>query len=214
MKEVSQKNGLEFLLTEEPEEVKHLLGSLTEIARDGFGLDDIETNEKSVYQHAILNQRFLVLVRDGNKYVGFAAFSEIDDLLFLTGIVVKKDYQNHGIGSEVFRLMKEFNGHKYFAFTTQNPVMRILMEKICSSVFPSRNGKVIPKTVKKLASEIMKQRKGEFDPLTFVSHGLYTSPLYDSIPESRDEEINEFFIERLKIKEGKSLHGMLCIGTL
>jgi len=192
---------------------------LTKIASAGFGVYDEETNEKSVYQHAISGQKFLILVIEKQDIVAFAAFAENVpfQLLFLTGIVVNPQCQHHGIGKEVFRIAKEELrpkfGYRFFACTTQNPIMRVLFEETCQAVFPSRNGVKSFVEVDKIALALMTKRRGVFNPATFVSEGLYSTFLYPQIPESRNMAINKFFSEKLSIQKGQSLNGMLLVGV-
>ena len=162
----------------------------------------------------VTNVDVLAVMYDAEKVFGFASARIIPehDLFFLHGAAVLRATQGKGVGLSVVKILLEKSKMQRIAFTTQNPAMFCLCRKVFGLVYPRPEIIAIPERLEIIGAELMSGRKGEFSPKTFVAKELYSSCLYDRIPDCKDMAVNEWFKSRLNIENGLSRSAFLLIG--
>lgn len=191
---------------------KNLVSKLTEIARDGFGssiaYDDVENH--------VLHVDALYLIYGKNDLIGFSSYDFITfkgkNILYLSGIVVKRDFQKNGLFNIVNKSAISQGNFDFLTMRTQNPVIYGATNKIVETLYPHKS-KDITSEIKEvgiyLAKEKLKMR--QFDEENFIGRETYGQSLYDFIPEYSGAK--EFFdnILKLNYKKGDSV---ILVGVL
>ena len=185
-----------------------LVEKLTDIARDGFGTD---MSKQDVENHVLpVDQLYLVDV--GGKLIGFSSYDLLryqqKNILYLSGIVIKKEFQKCGL-FRVVNSLALMGDYDFFAMRTQNPVVYAAASKLVD-LYPKAGR--IPEDVKDIASAIAVEHLGmnDFCRETFVKRSTYGCCLYDAVPEHRAKE---FFDEVLEL-DYSSGDSVLLVGRV
>jgi ribosomal protein S18 acetylase RimI-like enzyme len=156
------------------------------------------------------------VVHQDGRIRGFASVKiyPTENILYLHGIVVHPDLKGMGIGRALLKTLIDHTKTGWLAFTTQNPVMYMMLRSICkTSTFPSHKRPVVPPFLAPIAKELVKGRDGTFHEDTFVIHDLYKHCLYGAMPRTSDESVQSWFDQSLRLDDdGKSRDGFLFLG--
>lgn len=193
------------------EQQKVLLIGLGPAASGGFGRT---VTAESMRKHVLEGQDHLLLAKFRGTFVGFAAAKNLERMpgIFLTGVVFSPECQGKGLGSAVFRALLGVTKCQILAFTTQSPIMYLMLMRISKLVYPWLSGNPIPPDLRELGIQLMKSRRGEFCSETFVNKGLYPQCLYSKFPWCNDSQVNAFFRRMLHFEGDKTRDGFLLIG--
>ncbi|HLC57591.1 MAG TPA: hypothetical protein VJH95_03395 [Candidatus Nanoarchaeia archaeon] len=179
------------------------LEELTQIAQDGFGSG---ITQEDVRRH-IENSGF-VFVFESRKHefarrnpFGFSAYSVLDvggkKVLYLEGIVLRKEFQKCGIFGYVNRAELGLGCFDFFAMRTQNPVVYAAAEKLVDKLYP--NGEQMPEEFRKVGRVIALGylEMDDFAEENFVGRKTYGTSLYERIP--RHGKADKLFDNVLKL---------------
>src|SRR3989338_8223295 len=204
-------NTEEFFTAGENESIIY---RLREIAADSFGVEIEDKSLEGIRDH-VIHVDVCALGYINKVLIGFASVRILHelDILFVHGIAVLMDEQTKGAGSKLLKALIEHYTKNRLAFTTQNPVMYDVIKKFCRDVYPSLEQKG-PEKIQGIGCKLMEGRRGVFNPRTFVSQNLYSCCLYDSIPLSKKQFVNEWFDRVLRIQNRITSDGILLIGKL
>ena len=198
-------------------ENEFVLDHFHDTTADAFGVENKKENRDGVRDH-VLNVSAIAVCYNKSTILGFASIKQLanQNVFYLHGIAMRLALQGKGIGDAMIQgLLSKNQGWKFVTLTTQSPIVYCLIKRYCSDLFPSLNHQPIPRDLQEIGADLMKQRKGDFDPVKFVSHNLYSKCLYGhGIPMSRDKELNCWFEKSLRITEGMSNDGLLLLGKL
>jgi hypothetical protein len=96
---------------------------------------------EDVAQH--LTEGEVYTIFDGVSLAGFAIFNMADhETLYLAGIILRPDFQNIGLASEIIKRAQAETGAKKFSLRTQSPRMWSVGNSLCRTWFPNPNGKL------------------------------------------------------------------------
>lgn len=199
-----------------------LMQALQSILKDAWG----EFPQNFIDEHILKNSRTLIFAMSGDDYVGFCALSNKNILNkkinYIEFLVVKKEYQNSGLGSKLTYLILRKDLLKSFfriapkpldiMFITPNIRVLASTSKFCSFIYPNpyladENGKILPADDKifEMAKELIK--KSDNPGRVISREGLvlegsyYNTPwlIYkeENIPWHSDKKINKFAIKYL-----------------
>jgi hypothetical protein len=176
------------------------------------------------------NASYVSLATHEGSLVAFTICKVIEkDVLLFSVAMVLPDYQKLGLQSKMgfFQLRnhyiqelrrKHFLPTLYVIFRTQNPVLYYTWDKQLN-IFPKINTEV-PSYIKTIAINVVKKcwPDANFDPSTLVINnayqktpGLIIKP--DSIPKSKNNEINNFIMDRLDLLN-HSIKALLILGKV
>ena len=183
------------------------------ITAESFGVPIEKQSIDGVRDH-VANVDMLAVIYDTEKIFGFVSARVMPEreLFYLHGAAISRANQGKRTGFSVVKLLIEKSKMPRIAFTTQNPAMFCLCRKISKFVYPRPEVVEVPDRLESLGTELMKGRKGEFCSKTFVAKNLYSSCLYDCIPDCKDATVNEWFKSRLNIENGLSRSALLFVG--
>lgn len=190
-----------------------IVESLRIVVAESFGVPAEKKSIDGIRDH-VANVDVLAVMYDDEKIFGFASARIMPehDLFYLHGAAVLQKIQGKGISLSVVKFLIEKSKMSRIAFTTQNPAMFCLCKRVFGLVYPRPEIVAVPRRMEVLGAELMKGRKGEFSPETFVAKDLYSSCLYDRIPDCKDVTVNEWFKNRLNIENGMSRNAFLFVG--
>lgn len=123
----------------------------------------------------------------------------------------QQKFQGKRVGSSLVKILFDNSGMQKLACTTQNPIMFCFLRKLFNKVYPSPEQKLVPDNLRSLGLKLIRGRRGVFHQDTFIVEDLYSRCLYPKIPESKDQIVNNWFKNALKIKEGLTCNGFLFI---
>lgn len=165
-----------------------LLQSLGPAASRGFGH---QVTADSLRRHMLVGQSYLFVAKREDTFTGFMSAENLPDSIspsavYLSGVVLSSGSQGKGLGSAMLRYLLEVSKCKILAFTTQSPVMYLMLKKVSKVVHPGLKGEPIPPKLQETGKQIMEGRRGEFCPTTFVNRNLYPHCLYPEFPWCSD----------------------------
>jgi hypothetical protein len=140
------------------------------------------------------------------KPVGFMSYKNIsEEVVYLAGVVVDKNYQHRGIYNSFMRkMMNEMkNDVKYVVARTQNPIIYYVTRKYVKSIYP--NNSKIPRQIYEIALLIDKRVNEDL-----IIKQCYGRRLSSEVKKSKDDEINKLF-GKLNLDKGDAF---LIIGQL
>ena len=202
--------------------VGKLFFALQSILTDAWG----RFPESFIEEHILKNALILVMAQVEGDYVGFCALSNKKifnkDIRYVEFLVVKKKYQNSGLGSKLTYLtlrkdlLKSFLRipPKPFDVMFITPNIRVLAStaKLCSFIYPNpylsdKNGKIFPADDATFSTAQELIRKSDNSNRVINREGLVLQGSYhstpwliytkDSVPWHQDEKINNFAIKYL-----------------
>jgi len=188
---------------------------LTEAARSGFGsamtYDDVRNHISS---GSVLH----VFKNSNENLVGFASYNlyrAIDHslvdapsignnrqadgkiILFVNGMVVKEEYQGHGLLSESLESVIKEMQPAYIALRTQSMVPYYMLSKL-GATYPSFENP--PEEVVMLAALLASRlNMMRYVPHEFMERCTYGTSLYSKPAEVRNENVRRLFEEKLKL---------------
>lgn len=218
------RTGSGLVLSQDFDKVKHdldtehknaLVDLIYPVAVSAFNVNPSDVFYKDVEEH-IFDADILVVSILNNRVSGFASVRKMDqlDTMFIHGIAVCRTAQNRGVASSILgKLIKE-SKYSRIAFTTQNPIMFCLLQKKVTRCFPTPCNPEVSSREWDFGQQIMRLRRGVFDPKTFVSKDLYDQCLYPEINLTNDPSVNSWFKEKLEIVSGQTRNGFLLCGEI
>jgi hypothetical protein len=158
----------------------------------------------------LLGADLLLLLDDGTSIVGFATTVDYPqyDMLYLDGIVLLP--QVVGVGSQMLQAICAETSFARMALTTQNPRMYCSARKVTKRMYPSPEERRVPEHLIEIANEV-KGERGVLDLTTFVIRNLYESCRYETIPDSRDPQVDRWFADALAIRDGITCDGFVFV---
>jgi len=122
-------------------QMKLELDLATEIASEGFCVSDSPGLREDVNHHMEAGQLVFRLSYTAGEFseevtVGFTIFDQIGEVLYLSGIILRPEFQAKGVGVAAVRVVAMSLDSKYLALRTQSPRMWSAMNKMCLEVFP------------------------------------------------------------------------------
>jgi hypothetical protein len=185
-----------------------------DIVARGFG-GDMLTRTPEKIRVRLLSADALAILDDGDRVVGFATSDDYLDYktFYLDGVVILPEVKRCGI--PLIQALMDGSNLQQIACTTQNPIVFCLLRSICATVSPSPEKPNAPAHLRQIASQIMRDQKGDagaLDPTTFVIRDLYETCRYRAIPASRDERVNRWFADALNIHGGRTRDGFFFVG--
>lgn len=174
------------------------------VAASAFGLPQTPEFELDVYNH-LLNHQTLFAYDECGAPVGFSSLeyltAESKGILYISGLVVKKEYQGKGTGTflatEAIAKIRESKPVDLIAGRTQNPVVAKTRMNYCHPVYPI-NASPDPDII--LAAQALHSHlkmDSPLDPITLVTKNAYESPMYINRPLSGRPEIDSFFAKNV-----------------
>lgn len=191
----------------------NLIDTMKIVAAESFGVEPKNKSRDGIRNHVITVDS-LAILHQQNKMVGFASSKlfPLDDTFYLHGVAVVPHLKGRGVGAMLVRTLADRSGLKRIAFTTQNPLMFCLLRSLLAKIFPSPEERVVPSQLREVGKRLVFGRSGNFDPSTFIIRCLYGNCLYDSLPHTRDVNVNRWFIDALNVVNGVTRDGFLFIG--
>ena len=174
-----------------------LVTRLAEIARNGFGT---EITMEDVENH-VMKVDTLYLIRQEKKIIGFSSYDVLQlgeaFILYLSGIVVEREFQKHGFFNMVNKLALSSGNFDFLAMRTQNPVIYAATEKLVKELYPNKES--TPESIRQLSSIIAKEylNMERFCEETMVGKATYGTCLYDKV--QRHPRADDFFDNALKL---------------
>ena len=205
--------GSKILPTLEDSLKRDFLNQIYEVVRSGFSQPRSEKLYADVQDH--VNDHLLAVSSIDGRIVGFASVAILErlDTFYLHGIAIHAEFQSKKVGRRTMEALLNRVDVPRVAFTTQNPKMFCFLREQVARCFPSPEEQRVPDTEHTYGQALMADRKGVFDPETFVSKNLYSACLYPRIAPSGDECVNRWFQESLEMRDGQTAHGFLLCGT-
>lgn len=211
----------------ESSNVSVLIRALQSILKDAWG----EFPQNFIEEHIFKNTHTLILATLNDGYIGFCALSYkniLDKKInYIEFLVVKKKYQNSGLGSKLTYLILRKDLLKSFLkvpptplkimFITPNVRVLASTSKFCSFIYPNpylsdENGKIFPadETTFEMAKELIK--KSDNPRRIIIREGLVLEGSYrntpwliykeENIPWHSNEKINNFAVKYLGYGSG------------
>lgn len=205
-------------LSEVIDKNEFVLDHFHDATADAFGVENKEKGHDGVKDH-VLNVSMIAVCYNKNTVLGFASIKKFIGVhvFYVHGIATRMKMQGTGIGNMMIsRLLLDNPEFEFLSFTSQSPVVHQLMKRYCSGIYPTLNFyQPIPMTLQKIGTNLMRSRKGSFNPENFISQDLYSNCLYGhGIPMSKDIELNRWFENSLRITSGMSNDGFLFLGKI
>jgi len=200
-----------YTLTAEQQET--IIRLLQKPSSEGFGH---HVREDSLRKRILQDQEYLLLPVIDEQLVGFgsASFMEEPGFLYYEGVVISLEAQGKGIGSRLMKILVRHSACTSLVFTTQSPVMYLLLHRISRVIYPDLHEESIPRDIQKVGTQFMRRRQGEFDGNSFVAHNLYPHCLYTKYPWCGITEIDSFFKRKLHFIDEETNDGFLLIGMI
>ncbi len=163
--------------------VNKIVNDATKIASDAFRR---RMSAGEVKEH--LKGGLLYLLLDSGEMKGFALFEDLGDILYLKGIAVEEDYQQHDFFYNV--ISRELPKYAYFSLRTQSPVMynatkNLVKRGLLKGVYPPGGESVLEILLK------VKKHLG-MNGYSFISRRFYGGPLYGKEYAYKGKLIDEF----------------------
>lgn len=193
-------------------ECSALLEDFRIMAADSFGVAVQAKRSEGIRSH-VYNMDLLAIIHDDHEVYGFQSADIRKDLglCYLHGIAVKQSFQSSGLGKALIEVVLRQQPYDRVAFTTQNPVVYYLFQKLFQEVYPSPDQRIVPSSLQDIGRALRVGRDGSFDPERFVITNCYRECLYTSIPRAHDATVNAYFQEELAIQNNTTRHGFLFI---
>lgn len=192
-----------------------ILGPFCEVAARGFGVSQEEKGLEEI-RDVVGEADFLVVLHKDTVLSGFASaiYWPEQKISYLHGIVIVPEVQGQHAADLLMRTLLEQAECSRLAFTTQSPCMFCLGRKFTTSILPNPDNPLVPETEWENGKMLMCGRENSLDPATFIRRNVYKRCLYNRIPDSRDQAVNEWFEKSLEINNGRTNHGLLFIGDI
>lgn len=191
----------------------HLLRTMAKLAASTFGKSFQEPRGKRL-RHVFQGADTLLLLHDGSRLLGFmTAMLALKNFLYLHGIVIDSKIHGKGGAKLLMDAVLGLSRHDAVFIETQNPIAFCLLSSVCSKIYPSPTHDRIPTHLLRQIYALKRTGLPNPDPKTGVLRNFYSRCLYEHIPESNDATLNEWLAHRLSVKDGRTRHALLVIGT-
>lgn len=149
-------------------------------------------------------------IGDNGRVVGFAIFTMWNDVLYLNGIQLHKDYQGRGIAGRVVAHARRECRPRYLALRTQSLRMWVAGKRILGSVMgyswcPKPSGDMSPEV------KDVRERLAKHLGMTSIEQaGFYGAPLYGAKPTYHDPKLQAWWDGICDFERGDAV---LCVGV-
>ena len=194
---------------------REFLCLMQQVASSAFGIDIDLGGADGVYSH-VITVDILSIAYNDQAIMGFASVNLLPHLqtLFLQGVAIAPLFQNYGLAKKLVKpILAKFATWKYASCTTQNPIVYLLFQQLCQSLYPETQSP-IPPEITSLAIKIMPHRLNQLGLNNLTIKNFYDSCMYRQIPKVPNHVINELFARALNIRNGTSRDAFLLIGKL
>ena len=148
--------------------------------------------------------------------IGFASFSHFpeESVAYIRGVAFPPDSQKGNLAYRLLQASLKGTSYTRLGFTTQNPRMFCLGRKLAHGLIPNPKQRIVPEDLQKIGVKLLASKKCKLELETFRLPNFYDPCMYESLPASGDEDVNEWFHQSLEVVNGKTTHGFLFIGNL
>ena len=174
------------------------------IASEGFAQPMSKNLEIDVANHlAECPTAFTIINADGQA-IGFVLFKKFDEILYISGIILRRKCQGQGLGLEAIRSAKLMAHAEWFALRTQSLRMWRAGQKLAREWYPSPFFDHNPEIRQR--AEFLAHRLGMAG---VIVPGFYGSPLYGVKPIHRDCQLQTWWDNLCSFERGDAV---LCLG--
>ena len=193
---------------------RELIAALVKPSSAGFGR---AVKESSLRNRVAGNQEYLLIPIVEGVLTGFCSASKmpLNGFLYCDGIVLAPEFQKLGIGTATLRELAGKPDCIGVTYTTQSPVMYLLMERIAHIVYPQKVDINIPGVLQTSMVAFMAAREKTLHSDTFVARELYSHYLYPNYPWTGKADVDNLFKSLLHFDEsGNTRDGFLLVGIV
>lgn len=189
------------------------LKQISNILIENYGRDKLKSKLELKHE---LNKNDFIAVAFNNKIIeGYMTGKIHSDLksIHYSGLTILPKASGKGVAKKLIE--KTFKRYKpnYISFSTQNPIIYSLFSKNGFKLYPNINNEITQK-IKLFCKKIIKQKNiKNFIEKDFLIKNKYDKYLYNPIPESKDTDLNYWFLKKIKAKNGKTKNAIFIIGT-
>lgn len=180
------------------------LDEAVSIAAEGFVRSVSLELQIDVKNHLTDKQTAFSVVDENGRVVGFALFKSIGGILYLAGLILRRDYQNRGLGKEAILAGKFATKAEYFALRTQSPRMWSVGNSLASAWYPNLTG--LPNKNLEQKAKILATELGMIAPIV---QGFYGGPLYGEKPTHQNSDLQARWDSLCSFERGDAV---LCVG--
>lgn len=218
--EVQAYEGFELVTVRNPGErmsraqQNALVAALVKPASEGFGHS---VSSASLRRRTAGKQEYLLVPITGGDVAGFCSASKmpLEGYIYCDGIVLDPQFQRKGIGTTVLRHLVDISKCTDLAYTTQSPVMYLLLQRVAGIVYPQTSDIDIPVELQLAMLDFMENENTSFCASTFVARNLYSYCLYPEYPWSGNTDIDRLLRTMLQFDEdGGTRDGFLLAGNM
>ncbi len=138
---------------------------------------------------------------------GFVIFRQIEDILYLSGIILAPEVQGKGFAGQIIVELAHDLDAKYLALRTQNIRMWRVGAKICSEWYPNYS-QDISSEMRYRGDKLANAIGCDCFPLVV---GCYGRPLYGQKPTHRDQHLQGWWDSICDFYRGDAI---ICFGKL
>lgn len=193
-----------------------LSASLCVVVNQSFGTDLENDGDDGIRNH-IVNVDSIAFIHNNEQVMGFASaklLGKNNTVLHLHGVAVDDEFKGRGFAKRLVSGLLIVGGFTHLTCTSQNPVMFSLLSSVCDKVYPSIGEAKIPSEIISLGENSIIGRAGTLDPKTFIIKDLYEKCLYQSLPRSKVDAVNDWFDSSLGVKDGTTRDAFLFVGEV
>lgn len=193
-----------------------LSASLCLMVNQSFGTDLENDGDDGIRNH-VVNVDSIAFVHSNEQVMGFASAKLLgkgNTVLHLHGVAVGDEFKRNGFAKRLVKGLLMVGGFSHLTCTSQNPIMFNLLSSVCEKVYPSIVDERIPDEIVMLGKSSIVGRAGTLDSKTFIIKDLYEKCLYQSLPRSKVNAVNDWFAYSLGVKDGITRDAFLFIGKV
>jgi len=186
------------------------------VAVDSFGTE--MTIEDVVFH--VSESELLVLGYEKKELIVFGSFviikNNICKILYMHGVCVAAYKQGCGIVGRIVDYANNLVNADFLALRTQNPRLYKALKKQFRSgiIYPSLANEALNEDVISMGQYIvasLDRDSANYDCDGMLFRQVYSECLYQSIPFTGDDEVDEIFRKKLNLVDGKSRDALLLI---
>lgn len=174
------------------------------IAAEGFVQPISKSLKDDVQNHLTECPTSFTILDIEGRAIGFVLFKKFSEILYISGIILRQNYQGRGLGREAVRSAKLMARAEWFALRTQSPRMWRVGEQLAREWFPSpsiRHQPEIQRRAENLASVL--------GMTGVIAPGFYGAPLYGVKPTHPNIRIQNWWDSICSFERGDAV---LCLG--
>ncbi|HEU0051425.1 MAG TPA: GNAT family N-acetyltransferase [Patescibacteria group bacterium] len=180
------------------------LNLATLITSEGFVQPVSEHLREDVREHLAHGERLYSIHAHG-QVAGFAIFNIWDSVLYLSGIMLKTEFQGRGIAERVVERVHTAVQAPYFALRTQSLRMWCAGRRMVEEWYPHPEYSEIPDEFRTLGYAVARRLGNDFP----VSRGCYGSALYGLKPTCANSALQEWWDQICDFERGDAI---VCVG--